>query len=152
MEKTQTGFTYLMALVAIAILMIFAQVASPLNSRITQADREAELMFRGLAYREAIKNYFLAGKTLKTYPRSLDDLLQDPRFIYKRHLRKHYLEPFSNDEWIILKAEDGGIRGVVSSSGLTPLKQRGFPASLAHFEDATTYNDWTFEYLPSATN
>lgn len=152
MEKNQTGFTYLMVLVAIAILAIFAQVASPLNSRVTQADKEAELMFRGLAYREAIKNYFLAGETLKTYPRSLEDLSQDPRFIYKRHLRKQYPDPFSNNDWVILKAEDGGIRGVVSSSSLKPLKQNGFPASLAHFENAKTYKDWIFEYLPSTSN
>ena len=152
MEKTQTGFTYLMTLVAVAILAIFAQVASPLNSRVTQADKEAELMFRGVAYQEAIKSYYLAGKTVRTYPRSLNDLLQDPRFIYKRHLRKHYLEPFSKDEWVILKAEDGGIRGVVSNSRLTPLKQYGFPTSLAHFEAAKTYNDWIFEYLTPSSN
>lgn len=141
-----------MTLAAVAILAIFVQIATPLNSRIIQVDKEAELLFRGLAYRKAIESYYLAGKSFRTYPRQLDDLLQDPRFVYKRHLRKQYLEPFNNDEWIILPSDDGGIRGVLSTSNLTPLKQRGFPASLFHFENAKSYKDWKFEYLPPVVN
>ena len=62
-----------MVLVAIVLVGIFAGVANIATSRIVQAEREEELLFRGMAYRNAIQRYYAVAKR---YPRSLEELLK----------------------------------------------------------------------------
>lgn len=155
MKQLQQGFTYIMILVAVIVLGIIAGATSTTFYYVTKADREAELLFRGLAYQNAIKSYYLAGKTVKSFPRSLEDLLLDPRFQQKRrHLRVLYADPMASADddvsWTLVIASDGGIAGVASTISETPLKTANFPAGLAHFAGATSYTDWVFEYKPPA--
>jgi type II secretory pathway pseudopilin PulG len=143
-----------MVLAAVVVVGILAQAAVPLSSRVAQADREAELLFRGQAYRSAIKSYYEAGKPIKAFPRALEDLLDDPRFPRKRHLRTLYPDPMARGgkgEWTLVRAADGGISGVASASGEEPLKQGNFPLDLEQFAGAKAYSDWIFEYRPTAT-
>ncbi len=150
----QRGFTYVMVLAAVVVMGILAEAAVVLSSRLVQVDREAELLFRGHAYRRAIRSYYEAGKPIKAFPRDLDDLLDDPRFAHKRHLRTLYPDPLARDnkdkkgEWSLLRAPDGGISGVSSSSREEPLKQANFPKDLEKFEGAQSYSEWVFEYSP----
>ncbi|MGJ4748980.1 type II secretion system protein, partial [Leptospira sp. SA-E8] len=65
-----------MLLVALVLIGIFAGVASRVTARIVQSDREAELLFRGQAYRAAIASYQAVDGS---YPRSLGNLPKDPR-------------------------------------------------------------------------
>jgi type II secretory pathway pseudopilin PulG len=149
-----SGFTYVMVLAAVVVVGILAQAAVPLSSHIAQADREAELLFRGQAYRNAIKSYYEAGKPIKAFPRALEDLLDDPRFPRKRHLRAPYPDPLARDgkgEWTLVRAADGGISGVASTGGEEPLKQANFPPGLEDFAGAKAYSEWVFEYRPTAT-
>ena len=126
-----------------------AQVTYQQSSTLHQRDIEAELLFRGLAYRNAIKSYYHANPTLKKYPRILDDLLEDPRQPGRRFLRQLYVEPVvRKSDWVLLHSSDGGIVGVASSSEREPLKQANFIPELAHFEGASRYRDWEFIYLP----
>ena len=70
-------------------------------ARIVQADREAELLFRGQAYRRAIESYYRANGV---YPRALEDLLKDPRFPSKRHIRSLYPDPMGKGQaWLLLR-------------------------------------------------
>jgi len=46
------------------------------------------------------------------------------------------------------RAVDGGIQGVASSSELEPLKKANFPKRWKDFEQAKTYRDWVFQYIP----
>lgn len=105
-------------------------------------DREAELLFRGAAYRNAIKSYYESGKPIKTYPRSLNDLMNDPRRVHKSHLRMLYSDPFAKEkgEWNILRAFDGGISGVSSQSTAMPIKTDNFRRGYEKFEGATSYS------------
>ncbi len=140
-----------MVLAAVVIVGILAESAVALSSRMTQADREAELLFRGLAYRNAIKSYYEAGNPVKTYPRSLADLLKDPRFPNRHHLRALYRDPMAKDDqggWLLVRAADGGIAGVASASQDEPLKRANFPKGLEKLEAAQFYSDWVFEYTP----
>jgi len=149
-KNSQNGFTYVMILVAVIVMGMFAEVATTFTSRAKQMDNEAELLFRGMAYRDAIRSYYESGKPIKSYPKSLNDLIKDPRYIHKSHLRALYSDPFGkNDgEWRLIRANDGGISGVSSQSKLIPLKTGNFRPEYEKFENSTAYADWIFEYVP----
>jgi type II secretory pathway pseudopilin PulG len=140
-----------MVLVAVIALGILMEVATIHTSRVHQMDREAELLFRGMAYRNAIKSYYESGKPVKSYPKSLEDLMKDPRSAHKRHLRTPYPDPMSKDkgEWLLIRAADGGVAGVSSASKEAPIKTANFPAGLERLEGAKSYAEWLFEYVPS---
>lgn len=154
----QSGFTYLLVLIAVVVIGIIVGGATTLVSFVVQQDREAELLFRGLAYKNAIERYYLAGKGIKVFPQSLDDLLKDPRVPgVRRFLRRLYKDPMSPEKedefnWDVLRSGDGGIQGVVSRSMLEPIKQAGFPKGLELFEQQKSYNNWQFLYVPPPTN
>lgn len=148
----QGGFTYVMVMVAVVLVGLMAGVATTMTSHIIQVDREAELLFRGQAYQKAIKGYYDAGpQQAKVFPRSLEDLVQDPRSPgIKRHLRTLYPDPMGKGEWILVRAPDGGVSGVFSKGEGQPLKVNNFPTGLESLEGKRSYTDWVFQYIPSA--
>lgn len=151
----QRGYTYVMVLVAIAVMGVFAGVASRVTARIVQSDKEAELLFRGQAYRDAIARYRAVDGR---YPRSLNDLLKDPRSSQRVHLRELYTDPMADAHdraredggWRLLRAPDGGIAGVASRSTAQPLKQANFPKGLEKFDGVQSYAEWVFEQAPQS--
>lgn len=147
-KNSQTGFTYVMILVVVIITGIFAEVASIYTSRLRQMDREAELLFRGEAYRSAIKSFYESGVPIKAFPHALSDLVKDPRSVKKSHLRTLYPDPFGSEleGWMLLRASDGGISGVASKSMAIPIKTGNFKLGNEKFENAATYTQWVFEY------
>ena len=146
--NTTKGFTYLVVLAVVVVMGISAEATVRLTSTIIKREKEKELLFRGQAYVKAIESYYLSGKTTKSFPKKLEDLLKDSRYIQKRHLRNLYLDPFTNKaDWILLRNKIGNIRGVASRSEGIPLKVADFPIGLEHFEKATTYSDWRFEFV-----
>jgi type II secretory pathway pseudopilin PulG len=149
-EGSQGGFTYPLVLVTVVVLGITASAAQQLISRQVRAERERELLFRGMAYVAAIASYYEAGMTVKTMPRNLEDLERDPRHVLKRHIRRLYPDPIGGGEWTLLRDGAGGIRGVASTSTSQPLRRARFPLGLEAFETAETYADWRFEFHPEA--
>ena len=143
------GFTYLTALFLIALsgagLALLGQVWETAAAR----EKEAELLYVGHQYRLAIQRYYMAGP--RQYPRTLQDLLKDPRSpAPRRHLRRLYADPITGTlEWAIVKAPDGGIMGVHSRSEEPPLKVANFKFRDRDFERAAKYSDWKFVYLPA---
>ena len=143
------GFTYLTALFMIAILAGGLALAGEMWHTSTMRDKEAELLFVGHQYRKAIERYYLAGSA--RYPRSLEDLLKDPRQPgTERHLRKLSPDPITGRDFALVKAPDGGIQGVHSASEDAPLKTGGFKLRDAGFESAKRYSDWKFIHTPAA--
>lgn len=134
-------------MVAVVVVAIFAEAASLLTSRTVQAGKESELIFRGLAYQKAIKSYHQSGGT---FPRTLEDLLKDPRSPNRRHIRALYPDPMAKDgqPWLLIRSADGGIAGVVSKSKQEPFKKSNFPKGLEKFENTASYSEWIFEYAP----
>lgn len=154
MRSRQSGFSYAMVLAAVVVVGILTETAHLATARLVRADREAELLFRGLAYRRAIQSYYEAGGAARTYPRTLEDLVRDPRTPNRWHIRALYLDPFASGEkvqWNLVRAADGGIAGVVSTSTQESLKKVKFPAGLEKLEGSKTYAEWVFEYVPVAT-
>lgn len=140
--NSQRGFTYAAVLAALVIVAIATEVAYLSTARLVQADREAELLFRGLAYRRAIERFYRAHGS---YPRALEDLLEDPRSPSTRHIRALYPDPANaGREWALIPASDGGIAGVASHSNEKPLKTADFPPVLEAFTGAGAYSEWIF--------
>jgi len=137
-----------MVLAMVVVVGIAASTAITTNSFKVKRDREEELLFRGVEIKNAIRSFYLVGKSNKVFPRSLAQLVKDTRYPHKRHLRKEYLDPITNTDFQMIPSMDGGFSGVFSSSNATPLKQANFPVGLIKLEGATQYSDWQFEYVP----
>lgn len=149
--SSQKGFTYAAVLAAVVIVGIAAELTYLSTARIVQADREAELLFRGQAYYRAIASYYKANRS---YPRSLDDLLVDPHSPARRHIRALYPDPIAKgarQDWLLIPSSDGGIAGVASRSTDKPLKTANFPVNFDRFDGAQSYSEWAFEYVPAAS-
>lgn len=145
------GFTYLAILLAIALLGIALAAVGTVWMTVTQREREAQLLFVGHAYRDAIASYYASGPAAHQLPQELGDLLQDERQpLPRKHLRRLYLDPMTGRaDWQLMRDPDGGIYGVSSSSQHVPLKRANFSDEDADFADAKCYCDWRFEFAPS---
>jgi type II secretory pathway pseudopilin PulG len=138
------GFTYLTVMFMVAILTGGLAMIGELWQTSGAREKEAELLFIGHQYRKAIERYYLSGPQ-RQYPRSLEDLLKDPRRPgAERYLRKLYPDPITSQPFVLLKAPDGGIVGVHSPSEAQPLKTGGFKVRNAAFEGKSKYSDWQF--------
>ena len=148
----EQGFTYIMALAAVVIVGIIIGVAHSSSWYLLQSNREAELLFRGEAYRRAIGSYYEASPGVKTFPKSLKELLLDRRFPgHRPHIRKLYDDPMTRGEdkqWRLIRGKDGGITGVASKSEDKPLKQSNFTKEQAGLASAKSYAEWEFVYKP----
>ena len=146
------GFTYLMALMLVMVMGIMLSAIGQSWKNIIQRDREEELLFRGLQYKNAITRWYTQrpGQPPPTPLRDLKDLLEDPRSLTKYHyLRKLYTDPMTGKEWNPIKDPNKGISGVASTSQEKPLKVGGFPDDLQDFNEKQHYSDWLFVYLLS---
>lgn len=152
MVRREQGFTYLTILFVVAIMSTGLALAGEMWQTSRMREKEAELLFVGHQYRQAIARYYLSSAQ-RQYPRSLSDLLQDPRQPGTiRHLRRLYADPLTGStDWGLVKAPDGGIAGVHSLSVGTPLRSGGFRVRDAAFEEKTRYSDWHFVYAPAAS-
>lgn len=152
--RSQTGFSYVLVMFAVALMALMAVRLLDVSATNEQRAREAELLYVGNAYREAIGVFYEnTPGTVKRYPEKLSDLLQDPRTTtLQRHLRKLYRDPITSDiEWGLVRGGDERITGVYSLSGKAPIKTGGFAAVLVGFARAKQYRDWHFVYVPLAT-
>lgn len=163
--RSQRGMTLLTVLFAIMVIGLMLGLTGQTLSQVMQREREEELLFRGEQYRRAIESYYTTGHGgIGNYPRSLEDLLKDPRSLEtKRHLRKAYLDPFTNEKFELIGAGGdvggenvtteslGRIKGVRSTSSLSPFRQDNFPEEYTSFKGAASYNKWEFIYKPQPT-
>lgn len=154
-SKCDGGFTYVVVLIMLIALGLAAGTAGQADSQRMQAEREAELLFRGLAYQRAIKSYYeekSVPQNARVLPRQLEDLLKDPRVQHRRHLRALYPDPFAptgdNEGWRVLRAQDGGILGVASRSRIEARRKANFPSGLEGLAGARAYADWEFVFTP----
>ncbi len=141
------GLVVLLALGGAAATQ-FAESAA----RVSQREREAELLWVGQQYRQALESYYRASPgPVKHLPVSLAELLRDSRFPQPvRHLRRLYPDPTQPEvPWGTLR-RGNQITGVYSQSGTAPLQRSGFAAGLESFEGANQYSDWRFMFVPRA--
>jgi type II secretory pathway pseudopilin PulG len=148
-SRRHAGFTYLGVLFLVAFMALAIGITGEVWRTATLREKEKDLLFAGNQYRRAIERYYLNG--MRQYPRTLDDLLQDPRKPnIERYLRKPYFDPITGkSEWGIVKGPDGGVMGVYSMSEDAPIKTSNFPLANKDFEGAAKYSDWKFVYNPA---
>ncbi len=162
----QRGVTLMIVLVMVVVVGLAAGMAGSTWRTVVQRANEEELLWRGDQYRRAIENYvrYQAGgittgvpksltfddknkksATFARYPRRLEDLLKDPRSLKPlRHLRQLYPDPMTGEDWELIKAPGGQIKGVKSTSKDEPFKQEGFDEEDEDFAGAASYSEWEF--------
>jgi type II secretory pathway pseudopilin PulG len=148
--RSEAGFSYVVVMFLVAVTALAAVRALENSVQSERREKEAELLWRGMAYRNAIKQYYENSPgTGKVFPAKLEDLLYEKRLVRPtRPLRKLYLDPMTEGAWGEVKDEKGLVIGVYSLSQVKPIKQASFPADLAALNGAQRYSDWKFVYQP----
>jgi type II secretory pathway pseudopilin PulG len=144
------GFTYIGLMIMIAISGIALAGVGIVWHQDLQREREKELIFIGEEYRKAIGSYYENSPgEIKQFPKTLDELIADNRYpSIKRHLRKLYQDPVSQEKTWGLEVQQGKIVGIYSLSKRNPIKKTGFPVQYQAFNSAKEYSDWKFIYIP----
>jgi type II secretory pathway pseudopilin PulG len=149
------GFTYLGLLILVATIGLASAATLQLGSILQRRAAEEELLEIGTEFRDAFISYANATPPGKPpAPRSLQELLKDPRYPNpRRHLRKLYADPITGKEgWGTIEAVDGtGIVGIHSLSDAKPIKVENFEGSFQSFAGKTSYRDWVFMIAPQPT-
>jgi len=137
--RHQTGFTYLMLMWWVAVSGVLVTALSQSWTIDARRERESDLSFKGEQIRLAIEAYakVQVSPGVSTYPQHLEDLLEDRRQgETKHHLRRVWRDPITGGQWGLIKSKDGGIQGVFSTSGKSPLHPP---------EGVNSYADWRFQ-------
>lgn len=103
----EAGYTLVALAVAVAILSIMVGAAMPMWSTIVQREKEAELIFRGWQYAEAVRVFQQRHGRL---PTRLEELME----IKPRSIRKLWEDPMTEDgKWgLVFQGQQGGrLRG-----------------------------------------
>lgn len=141
----QRGFGYLMALFAVAALGLLAAAAGQVWHSTAQRLREADLLFAGQQYRQALDSYYASKPGgVQQYPSKLEDLLDDRRSqVTLRHLRRMYPDPMTGKpDWVLVTAGER-IVGLHSRSEL-PTFKRSFDEAHTSFNGTERYAQWVF--------
>ncbi|MDI1300983.1 MAG: hypothetical protein PSX71_03670 [bacterium] len=146
--KQQRGVVYLWMLFLVFLLSLGLGKTLEVYSTSVQREKEAELLYVGTLYRNAIKQFYLSSPgSVKKYPASLSDLLKDPRSLTtRRYLRQLYPDPLTGTAFVEVMAPQGGIWGVRSTLDKKPLKEAGFDDIYFAFTHADSYQKWQFVY------
>lgn len=116
--KNQIGFSYLAVLFLMATIALSLAVTSQHDATKQLREKERDWIFVGQQYQRAIKSYYENPPDgINKLPNSIDDLIMDRRTLKPlRHLRKHYLDPLTGADWMLLRNEENLIVGVYSAS------------------------------------
>ena len=154
-RKACQGFAYIALLASLAVITLTLGMAAENIAQTAKREREAQLLFVGKQFRNAIADYYeKSPQSAKQYPKALADLLTDNRFPRPaRHLRKIYVDPMRGSaDWGIVRNNQGDILGVYSLSQEMPIKTRFDQDIQESFGDGLlrSYADWKFVYRPAA--
>ncbi len=146
------GYTYFGVLFVVVLISLALSGAAGVWQFQIQREKEQQLVFIGNQYTQAIAGYYhSAPGGLKHYPKSIAELLRDPRYpTVKRHLRKPWLDPFTlKNDWGLIRTKQGGIAGVFSQAEGVPIKQAGFGSETLDklLSGKINYQQWKFIYI-----
>lgn len=147
----QRGFTYVGLLLLVAMSSAALAAAGTLWSVESRREKEAELLFIGDQFAQAIASFRdrTPGGQVQRFPRDLQELLEDKRWpTVRRHLRQVYVDPMTGQrDWGLVAAPGGGVMGVYSLAPQRPFKRGGFAQGLEDFGLANSYQEWRFVYV-----
>ncbi len=148
--SSKAGYTFPLMLVILVAIAFGAGQLERSQSYRQKRNNEEELLFRGLAYLKALKEFETASTTEKRFPRKLDELISDPRTQGRRFIRQLYKDPMTGRDFDPIRTPEGTISGVVSWSKGVPFRTVDFDKELQDFDQALTYRDWRFDAKPRA--
>ena len=149
-NDNQRGAILLLLLVMVVVVGLAAGLAGQSWRSTVQRAREAELLWRGQQYQQAINSYYAVRHGQQSFPTKLEDLLRDPRFPnVVRHLRKLYKDPMTGEDWELVTDSSKRIIGVRSRSDLEPFRKDGFPKALDKLKGKEAYDEWEFVFVLS---
>lgn len=149
-RRSSAGYTFIGVLVLLTVCALGMAAAGPLWGDAVQRDRERELLRIGTMYATAIAEYRdMSPGSLKQLPESLDELVNDTRFIgTMRHLRRLYPDPLEPSRpWGLVKDTAGRVMGVYSQSQEAPLAQGPQRIGSLTLAPAQHYADWKFTLI-----
>lgn len=149
--RLQRGFTYVVLLIAVALIAVGATQVLETGAQLQLREKETALIAIGQEFRAALKSYAEATPLGQPdAPKELGELLRDPRHHgTKRHLRRLYPDPLTGrKDRGIVRSPGGRILGVHSRSTTPPLRKNGFPAGLEAFAQARRHDEWVFALQP----
>lgn len=149
------GFAYVALLCTLAVIALMLGITAEQFDHAAQREREAQLLFVGSQFRQAIASYYENSPGAKQYPRKLEDLLEDSRFPKAaRHLRRIYADPFNDSNSLqLVRNSQGRIIGVFSTSDLTPIRNPDEELrKVLEDRPAAHYSDWKFIYQPAGSD
>lgn len=133
---SERGYAMAALLVALAVMSIMLSVALPAWRTMVQREREAELVFRGQQYVQAIE---LFSRRTGGFPTSLQ-MLRDGRYI-----RKLYTDPITDGDFqpvylgqVTAGGAPGGAPGGVPGGAAGPQQARGGPPGLGRGQQQPT--------------
>jgi type II secretory pathway pseudopilin PulG len=151
--RGEQGLVLLALLIMLILVGVAALAAGEVWSTTLKRERETELLFIGNQYRRAIQDYWKMSPGRRAYPPSVDVLLTDNRFPNPvHHLRRLYRDPMTDNGEFEPIMQSNGFIGIHSVSTDAPIKKAGFPPALAQFENADTYAQWQFIFVPKGVN
>jgi hypothetical protein len=145
----QRGFGYLAVLFIVLLLAVALGSTYERMDTLVKREKEQEWLFTGKQYQQAIASYYNKSPNgLKELPSSLDELLQDKRFVANtRHLRKRFADPITGGDWALIVGENQKIKGVYSTSNASILQTAQLVGKdISNTEATPTYADIKFEF------
>jgi type II secretory pathway pseudopilin PulG len=149
--RQQKGFTLLAVMAALALVALASHGVIWVLAQQAQREREAVLLQVGQEFVRAIGSYYESSPgSVKGYPRQLEELVEDNRFLgTRRHLRKLYDDPVvPGGRWEVIRRPDGGIEGVASTSHAAPVRSTALDLGNVRLPAAQRYSDWRFVFVP----
>ena len=144
--RNDAGFTYIGVLFAVVLAGVALSLTAEVWRTTSQRAKEAQLLYVGGQYMQAIQRFRQQGANAPNppYPKTFEELLRDPRYPdVRRYLRKVFVDPMTGKaDWGIVRAPDGGIMGVYSTSNDKAI--RVAPTVNGVALDGEKYSDWRF--------
>jgi type II secretory pathway pseudopilin PulG len=154
--QREQGFVYIALLIGLTVIGIGLGATSEVWSQSRQREKEAELLFLGNQFRQAITSFYQQSPpAARRFPNALEELVDDLRAPDKpaHHLRKLYADPITGEtKWGEVRLASGQLVGVYSLSNETPLKVFGFALRDKDFVEKGRYSEWVFRSALPAAN
>src|SRR5262245_49211121 len=147
-HSSARGYAMAALLVAMSIMAVMLGLALPVWQTAIRREREAELVFRGEQYVQAIRLF--QRRYAGTFPPNVDVLVQ------QRFLRRRYQDPITGSDFLPVYAVTGRATGDAGAGGTlspTTFSGRGgiigvvstsTEASLRLYNGRGRYNEWSF--------
>ncbi len=148
-QRPESGLVLLALLIMLVLVGVGALAAAEVWATALKRERETQLLFIGDQYRRAIQSYWKMTPGRRAFPPSIDVLLTDNRFPNAvHHLRRLYRDPMTESGEFEPIIQGNWMVGIHSVSTDIPIKKANFPAAYRRFENAETYAQWQFVFLP----